>query len=37
MPWLLGWGSSARVLSPPDVVDRMRREAEALVEAYPEG
>jgi predicted DNA-binding transcriptional regulator YafY len=37
MPWLLGWGSSARVLSPPDVIDRMRREAEALVEAYPEG
>jgi predicted DNA-binding transcriptional regulator YafY len=37
MPWLLGWGASARVLSPPDVVERMRREAEALVEAYPEG
>jgi predicted DNA-binding transcriptional regulator YafY len=37
LPWLLGWGSSARVLSPPDVVDRMRREAEALAEAYPEG
>jgi predicted DNA-binding transcriptional regulator YafY len=37
MPWLLGWGASARVLSPPDVIERMRREAEALVEAYPEG
>ena len=37
LPWLLGWGASARVLSPPHVIDRMRREAEALVEAYPEG
>jgi predicted DNA-binding transcriptional regulator YafY len=37
LPWLLGWGASARVLSPPDVIERMRREAEALVEAYPEG
>jgi len=37
LPWLLGWGASARVLSPPDVVERMRREAEALAEAYPEG
>lgn len=37
LPWLLGWGASARVLSPPDVVGRMRREAEALAEAYPEG
>jgi predicted DNA-binding transcriptional regulator YafY len=37
MPWLLGWGSAARVLSPPAMVERMRREAEALVEAYPEG
>jgi predicted DNA-binding transcriptional regulator YafY len=37
MPWLLGWGASARVLAPPDAVERMRREAEALVEAYPEG
>lgn len=37
LPWLLGWGASARVLSPPQVVDRMRHEAEALVEAYPEG
>ncbi len=33
LPWLLGWGSSARVLSPPGVVERMRREAEALAEA----
>ena len=37
LPWLLGWGASARVLSPPNVVERMRREAEALAEAYPEG
>ena len=37
LPWLLGWGASARVLSPPEIVQRMRREAERLVEAYPEG
>jgi predicted DNA-binding transcriptional regulator YafY len=37
LPWILGWGASARVLSPPAVVDRMRREADALAEAYPEG
>ena len=37
LPWLLGWGASARVLSPPDVVSRVRQEAEALVQAYPEG
>ncbi len=34
MPWLLSWGASARVLSPEDVVDRVRKEAQALVEAY---
>ncbi len=37
LPWLLSWGASARVLAPPSVVERMRHEAEALAEAYPEG
>jgi predicted DNA-binding transcriptional regulator YafY len=37
LPWLLGWGASARVLSPPEIVRRMRHEVEALAEAYPEG
>lgn len=37
MPWLLSWGSSARVLSPEDVVDRVREEARALAEAYTDG
>ena len=36
LPWLLSWGASARVLSPPEVATRLRREAEALVEAYAE-
>jgi len=36
LPWLLSWGASARVLSPPEVVSRVRQEAEALVQAYPE-
>jgi len=34
LPWLLSWGSSARVLSPPDVANRVREEAERLVRAY---
>ena len=34
MPWLLGWGSAAKVLSPPEVVEEVRREAEALVRRY---
>ena len=37
LPWLLSWGASARVVSPPEVAARVRREAEALVQAYPEG
>ena len=37
LPWLLIWGASARVLSPPEVVDRVRSEAEALSRAYAEG
>ena len=36
LPWVLGWGASARVLSPPSVIDRVRREAEALAHAYAE-
>ena len=36
LPWLLGWGSSARVLSPPEVANRVREEAERLVRAYAE-
>lgn len=34
LPWILGWGPSARVLSPPQVVNRVRRDAEALAEGY---
>ncbi len=37
LPWVLSWGTSARVLSPADVAKRVRREAEALVQAYDEG
>ncbi len=34
LPWVLGWGASARVLSPPDVVERMRSETAALAMSY---
>jgi len=34
VPWLLSWGSSARVISPNDVVDLVRDEAHALARAY---
>jgi predicted DNA-binding transcriptional regulator YafY len=34
MTWLLGWGSAARVLSPPEVVDELRREVEAMAGRY---
>ena len=37
LPWVLSWGASARVLSPPDVADAVRNEAEALVTRYAEG
>ncbi|HUF54384.1 MAG TPA: YafY family protein [Dehalococcoidia bacterium] len=37
MPWILSRGASARVLSPPDLVLRLRAEAQALAERYPEG
>lgn len=36
LPWILGWGASARVLSPKNVAARVRREAEALTWAYAE-
>ena len=36
LPWLLSWGASARVLSPPEVVGQIRREAQALAESYAE-
>ncbi len=37
LPWLLSWGASARVLSPPEVIARVQREIEALARAYIEG
>jgi predicted DNA-binding transcriptional regulator YafY len=37
LPWILSWGTAARVLSPPDIATRVRREAEALMQAYDEG
>lgn len=36
LPWILSWGASARVLSPPEVIERMQREAQALAESYAE-
>jgi predicted DNA-binding transcriptional regulator YafY len=37
LPWLLSWGANARVLDPPEAVDRVRDEAEALAGRYAEG
>ena len=37
LPWIMSWGISARVLSPPELGRRVRREAEALVQTYAEG
>jgi predicted DNA-binding transcriptional regulator YafY len=34
LPWVLSWGASARVLSPPDVVDRIRQEADEMAGRY---
>jgi predicted DNA-binding transcriptional regulator YafY len=34
MPWILGWGPSARVLSPPEVVERVREDVAALSQRY---
>jgi predicted DNA-binding transcriptional regulator YafY len=36
LPWILGWGASARVLSPGEFVERVRAEAEALGRLYRE-
>jgi predicted DNA-binding transcriptional regulator YafY len=36
IPWILGWGPSARVVSPPEVVSRVRAEIGALAERYAE-
>jgi predicted DNA-binding transcriptional regulator YafY len=37
LPQLLNLGAAARVLSPPGVVEEVRREAEAMVARYVEG
>ena len=34
LPWILRWGASARVLSPPAVVEQLRAEAAAMTKAY---
>ena len=34
LPAMLSWGAGARVVSPPEVVEEMRREAEALSARY---
>jgi predicted DNA-binding transcriptional regulator YafY len=34
LPWVLGWGSAARVISPPDVVGRVAQEAVELARVY---
>jgi len=34
--WVLSWGTSARVLSPPEAVESVRTEAEALASRYAE-
>jgi predicted DNA-binding transcriptional regulator YafY len=37
LPWILSWGMSARVLSPPYLAARIRDEADALARSYAEG
>lgn len=34
VPWVLRWGGAARVISPPEVVARVRDEARAMARAY---
>ncbi len=34
VPWVLSWGASARVLSPPEVVEQVREEAQRLAARY---
>ena len=36
LPWIFSRGAAARVLSPPDLVRRLRQEAKALVGRYPD-
>jgi len=36
LPWVLSWGASARILTPPDVADRVYQEAAALARRYAE-
>ena len=36
LPWIFSRGAAARVLSPPDLVQRLREEAKALVGQYPD-
>jgi predicted DNA-binding transcriptional regulator YafY len=36
LPWILGWGAAALVMAPPDVVEKVRREAEKLAQRYAE-
>jgi predicted DNA-binding transcriptional regulator YafY len=34
LPWVLSWGASARVLTPPAVADRVHQEAAAVAQRY---
>jgi predicted DNA-binding transcriptional regulator YafY len=34
LPWVLGWGGAARVLAPPDFIDRVRAEVRSLSDLY---
>ena len=36
LPWIFSRGAAARVLSPPDLVQRLREEAKALAGRYPD-
>jgi predicted DNA-binding transcriptional regulator YafY len=31
-PWLLGWGTAAEVIAPPELRERLRQEARGLIE-----
>jgi predicted DNA-binding transcriptional regulator YafY len=33
LPWLLSWGASSEVLSPPELRERIREEAEKLAKS----
>jgi predicted DNA-binding transcriptional regulator YafY len=34
LPWIMSWGASARVISPPEVAERLADEASAMVARY---